>query len=90
MQDNLIRAQFTLTGEGAAGDLHIGSRLSLTLDLPDAYPGAGIGGMSCRGHVVAVGQATGPDKVLVVCEIDEMDCDAELWCALVENWPAKS
>jgi hypothetical protein len=88
-KQNAVRAQFTLTDRGAAEDLHVGSQLSLSLDLPAEYAGAGIGAMSCRGHVVSVEQTDRPGKVFVVCEIDEMDCEPELWCALVENWPKK-
>ena len=84
---NALRCQFMLTDRGAAEVLHVGSQLNLTLDVPEAYAGAGIGEMSCRVHVVAVEQSGRPGKVLVVCEIDEMDCDSELWCAMVENWP---
>jgi hypothetical protein len=90
MAEHQIRAQFTITDRGAADELHVGSKLNLTLDLPAEYAGAGIGEMTCRGHVVSVEQTERPGKVFVVCEIDEMDCDAELWCALVENWPAKN
>jgi len=89
MADNRIRAQFTLTDQGAAESLHVGSRLNLTLDMPQDYAGAGIGEMSCRGHVVSVEQTDRPGKIFVVCEIDEMGCEAEVWCALVENWSRK-
>lgn len=87
MADNRIRAQFTMTDEVGAEQLHVGSKLNLTLDMPQEYAGVGIGEMTCRGHVVSVEQAERPGKVFVVCEIDEMDCDAELWCTLVQNWP---
>lgn len=86
-QANPFLCQFTLENPASGEALHVGSVLNLTMDIPEQYGGCAIGTIRCRGHVVSLGQTQHHGKVSVVCEIDTLDCDPELWSALTGGSP---
>ena len=79
---NGVRCEFLLSQDGVDTALHVGSVLDLTLDIPEQYAGDGVGSLRCRGHVVSLEEAGVPGKLSVVCQVDELECEDDLWRTL--------
>lgn len=72
-----VLCEFTLAQSAGAGAPQVGSPVHLQLQIPDEYAGAGVGGISCLGHIVAIQASEQPGRVNVICEIDRLESNED-------------